>query len=92
MLSLTTVYFVAKCLPPANVVNGGFHVYAPDNRPEYDIESKIVFHCDDGYRIYGSNIDIKCVLSSDGSAKWSKPFPVCRGMTHLFLFSILHCS
>ena len=79
---LNIVFPAAICLPPDKVYNGGFHVYQPDGGPKYDIGSELQFYCEDGYKISGINNNIKCILSTDGSAKWSRAFPVCKGIEH----------
>ena len=48
------------------------------------------FFCNEGYRIAGSYSEVKCILGSDGTAKWAKAFPVCKGIDILHKTVFIH--
>lgn len=72
---------LAYCTPP-QIANGGFHVTPPDGGLKFDVESTVLFVCDQDYIIQGTNDGIKCSRSPDGSAQWDRKFPICTGMNY----------
>ena len=43
---------------------------------DYDVGSTLIFTCDSGYIIEGSNYDIRCIVQHNKPV-WSKRFPTC---------------
>ena len=85
-ISFTT----ARCKPPNAVYYGGYNGFPPVDKPLYDIGTVVKFYCDEGYRIAGSYSEVKCILGSDRTAKWSRAFPVCKGIHILYQTVFIH--
>jgi len=78
---------IPRCKPPNAVYYGGYNGFPPVDKPLYDIGTVVKFYCDEGYRIAGSYSEVKCILGSDRTAKWSRAFPVCKVRTCKFTLS-----
>lgn len=59
------------CDPPRRIDYGGYSPY----RPQYSVGSKIQFHCDKGYELYGSSWT---VCKWDKRSYWAHPPPICK--------------
>ncbi len=64
-------YHSKGCDPPHRIDYGGYTPY----KPQYSIGSKIKFHCDKGYKIYGASWT---VCKWDKRSYWAHPLPICK--------------
>ena len=64
-------YYSKACDPPHRIDYGGYTPYSS----QYSVGSKIKFHCDKGYKLYGASWT---VCKWDKRAYWAHPLPICK--------------
>lgn len=79
MFNCATVVDTTIQCPPVRVgsINGnGSITYAPDSKPNYDVNTTATYACSPGYLLIGSKTRI-CVINNMGEGTWNNEAPMC---------------